>query len=161
MMETNLQKRVSAMIAFCVLNLEGNCKNSFRVYACCFVNNTVTHLTCLCVLFSNAICLYWPECKILFFNFGLLHSVHSSWPDNSTKIIERRLDTSAIEQIHGFSLFLACRWMKVRDIPAGLRQSLTSLVYKLCIILICFFSPIKACILRILSYKLVNFWYAS
>ena len=40
-------------------------------------------------------------------------------------------DTSAIEQTHGFALFLRSWWMEARDIPAGLRQSLTSLVYKL------------------------------
>ena len=40
-------------------------------------------------------------------------------------------DTSAIEQIHGFALFLRSWWMEARDISAGLRQSLTSLVYKL------------------------------
>ena len=40
-------------------------------------------------------------------------------------------DTSAIEQTHGFALFLRCWWMEARDIPAGLRQSVTSLVYKL------------------------------
>ena len=41
-------------------------------------------------------------------------------------------DTSAIEQTHGFALFLRSWWMEARDIPAGLRQSVTSLVYKLC-----------------------------
>ena len=40
-------------------------------------------------------------------------------------------DTSAIKQTHGFALFLRCWWMEARDIPAGLRQSVTSLVYKL------------------------------
>ena len=40
-------------------------------------------------------------------------------------------DTSPIEQTHGFALFLRSWWMEARDIPAGLRQSLTSLVYKL------------------------------
>ena len=46
-------------------------------------------LTCLCVLWSNAICLWWPECQILFFNFDLVHTVCISWPDISTKIIEK------------------------------------------------------------------------
>ena len=41
-------------------------------------------------------------------------------------------DTSTIEQTHGFALFLRSWWMEARDIPAGLRQSVTSLVYKLC-----------------------------
>ena len=41
-------------------------------------------------------------------------------------------DTSAIERAHGFALFSICWWMKIRDIPASLRQSVTSLVYKLC-----------------------------
>ena len=41
-------------------------------------------------------------------------------------------DTSAIEQTHGFALFLRSWWMEARDIPAGLRQSVTLLVYKLC-----------------------------
>ena len=49
---------------------------------------------------------------------------------------------SAIKQTHGFALSLRCLWMKATDIPMGLWQS---------------FSPINACILRILSYKLVNF----
>ena len=40
-------------------------------------------------------------------------------------------DKSAIKQTHGFALFLRCWWMEARDIPAGLRQSVTSLVYKL------------------------------
>ena len=38
---------------------------------------------------------------------------------------------SAIEQTRGFVLFLRCWWMKATDIPVGLRQSVTSLVYKL------------------------------
>ena len=41
------------------------------------------------------------------------------------------IGTSAIEQTHGFVLFLRCWWMKATDIPAGLRQSVISLVYKL------------------------------
>ena len=45
-------------------------------------------------------------------------------------------DTNAIEQIHGFA------WMKDRGIPAGLRQSVTSLVYQLCTDMV--FSPINA-----------------
>ena len=67
-------------------------------------------------------------------------------------------ETSAIEQTHGFALFLRSWWMEAGDIPAGLRQSVTSLVYKLCTDML--FSPINACILRILSYKVVNFGYA-
>ena len=47
---------------------------------------------------------------------------------------------SAIKQTRGFALSLRCWWMKATDIPMW--QS---------------FSPINACILRILSYKLVNF----
>ena len=43
MMGTNLQ-RMDLFIAFRVLNLGRNYKNSFRVYACCFVNNTVTYV---------------------------------------------------------------------------------------------------------------------
>ena len=46
-------------------------------------------LTCLCVLWSNAICLWWPECQILSFNFDLVHTVCISWPGISTKIIEK------------------------------------------------------------------------
>ena len=34
-------------------------------------------------------------------------------------------------QTHGFALFLRCWWMEASDIPAGLRHSVTSLVYKL------------------------------
>ena len=49
-------------------------------------------------------------------------------------------ETSAIEQTHGFALFLRCWWMKATDIPAGLRQTVTSLVYKLCIDML--FSPV-------------------
>ena len=41
-------------------------------------------------------------------------------------------DTSAIEQTHRFALFLRSWWMEARDIPAGLRQSMISLLYKLC-----------------------------
>ena len=41
-------------------------------------------------------------------------------------------NTNAIEQTHGFALFLRSWWMEARDIPAGLRQSVTSLMYKLC-----------------------------
>ena len=41
-------------------------------------------------------------------------------------------DMSAIEQTHGFALFLRSWWMKVNDIPACLRQSVTLLVYKIC-----------------------------
>ena len=40
-------------------------------------------------------------------------------------------ETSAIEQTNGFALFLRCWWMEARDIPASLRQSVTTLVYKL------------------------------
>ena len=45
--------------------------------------------------------------------------------------MQRIIDTSAIEQTHGFLLFLSCCWMKATDITAGLRQSVTSLVSKL------------------------------
>ena len=65
-------------------------------------------------------------------------------------------DTSAIDQTHGFSLFLRCWWMEVRNKPVGLRQSVTSSVYKLYTDML--FSPINACILRVLSYKVVNFF---
>ena len=41
-------------------------------------------------------------------------------------------DTSAIEQTDGFALFLRSWWMEARGIPTGLRQSITSLVHKLC-----------------------------
>ena len=41
-------------------------------------------------------------------------------------------DTSALDQTHGFALFLRCWWMEARDVPASLRQSVTLLVYKLC-----------------------------
>ena len=51
-------------------------------------------------------------------------------------------------------------WMKAREIPALLRQSVTSLVYKLSSDM-SFFSLIYACILRIISFKLVNFWYTN
>ena len=63
---------------------------------------------------------------------------------------------SAIEQTRGFVLFLRCWWIKATGIPVGLRQSVTSLVYKLRTDNL-FFSPINAFILRILSYELVNF----
>ena len=62
---------------------------------------------------------------------------------------------SAIEQTRGFVLFLRWWWMKATDIPVGLRQSVTSLVYELHTDML--FSSINAFILRILSYKLVNF----
>ena len=42
-------------------------------------------------------------------------------------------ETSAIEQTHGFALYLRCWWMKFRDITASLRRTVTSLAYKLCI----------------------------
>ena len=71
------------------------------------------------------------------------------------RIMQMIFDLSAIEQTHGFALFLSSWWMEAREIPAGLRQSVTSLVYKLCTDII--FSPINAYILRILSYKVVNF----
>ena len=62
------------------------------MYACCFVTiNTVTYSTCFCVLLSNAICLLWPECQILFFNFDLLHTVRNSWPVFQRKLSRRRL----------------------------------------------------------------------
>ena len=48
------------------------------------------------------------------------------------RIMEMIFDTSAIEQTHRFALFLRCCWMEARDIAAGLRQSATSLLYKLC-----------------------------
>ena len=36
------------LMGFRVLNFGRNCKNSFRVYACCFVNiNTVTYFNCV------------------------------------------------------------------------------------------------------------------
>ena len=41
------------------------------------------------------------------------------------------INTSAVEQAHGFALFLRCWWMKATDIATGLRQSVTSLVYKI------------------------------
>ena len=44
---------------------------------------------------------------------------------------ENDFDTSASEHTRGLALLLRCWWMKVRDIPAGLRQSTTSLVHKL------------------------------
>ena len=50
---------------------------------------------------------------------------------SSFRIMQMLIDTSAIEQTHGFALFLRCWWMKATDIPVGLRQSMTSLVYKL------------------------------
>ena len=48
------------------------------------------------------------------------------------RIMQMIFDTSAIEQTHGFALFLRSWWMKVNDIPACLRQSVTLLVYKIC-----------------------------
>ena len=47
--------------------------------------------------------------------------------------------------------------MEAIDLPAGLRQSVISLVYKQCTDM--FFKPdfVYACILRILSYKVVSF----
>ena len=47
------------------------------------------------------------------------------------RIMQMFFETRAIEQTHGFALFLRCGWMKVCDIPTGLRQLVTSLVYKL------------------------------
>ena len=41
-------------------------------------------------------------------------------------------DTSAIEQTRGFALFLRSWRMEGRDVPVGLRQYMTSSVYKLC-----------------------------
>ena len=41
-------------------------------------------------------------------------------------------DTSVIEQTHWFALFLRSWWIEVRDIPAGLRQSVISLMSKPC-----------------------------
>ena len=41
------------------------------------------------------------------------------------------IGTSAIEQTHRFALFLRCWWMKATDVLAGLKQSVTSLVYNL------------------------------
>ena len=41
------------------------------------------------------------------------------------------IDTSAVEQAHGFALFLRCWWMKATDIATGLRQLVTSLVCKI------------------------------
>ena len=65
-------------------------------------------------------------------------------------------DTSSIEQTHGYALFLRCLQMKVRVITAGLKNSVSSLMYELCTDVL-FFSPMNTCILRILSYKLVSF----
>ena len=42
MMETNLQKG-GPVHPVPYANLGRNCKNSFEVHACCFVNNTVTY----------------------------------------------------------------------------------------------------------------------
>ena len=66
------------------------------------------------------------------------------------------IHTSAIEQTHGFALSLRCLWMKATDILVGMRQLVTSPVYKLYTDML-FFFPIHACISRFLSYKLVNF----
>ena len=41
------------------------------------------------------------------------------------------IGTSAIEQTRRFALFLRCWWMKATDVLAGLKQSVTSLVYNL------------------------------
>ena len=41
------------------------------------------------------------------------------------------IHTSAIEQTHGFALSLRCLWMKATDILVGMRQLVTSPVYKL------------------------------
>ena len=38
---------------------------------------------------------------------------------SSFRIMQIFIDTSAIEQTHGFALFLRCWWMKATDIPAG------------------------------------------
>ena len=62
-----------------------NCKNSFRVYACCFVNNTETYFclfVCPCKLRGMSV-----RTRVSIFNFDLLHTVRGSWPD-STIIIE-------------------------------------------------------------------------
>ena len=52
MMETNFKKE-RQFIAFRVEIIRRNCKNYFRVYACCFVNNTETYFSlfvCPCKL---------------------------------------------------------------------------------------------------------------
>ena len=41
------------------------------------------------------------------------------------------IHTSAIEQTHGFALSLRCLWMKATNILVGMRQLVTSPVYKL------------------------------
>ena len=48
------------------------------------------------------------------------------------RIMQTIFDTSAVEQTHRFALFLRCCWMEARDIPAGLRQSVTSKLYTIC-----------------------------
>ena len=40
-------------------------------------------------------------------------------------------DTCAIEETPGFGLFPRYWWMKTREIPAGRRQAVTSLVHKI------------------------------
>ena len=49
----------------------------------------------------------------------------------SFRIMQMIIGTSAIEQTHRFALFLRCWWMKATDVFAGLKQSVTSLVYNL------------------------------
>ena len=61
--------------------------------------------------------------------------------------------TSAIEKTREFTFPSRCWWMETRDISAGLRQSMISLVLNYA--LICFISPINACIWTIFSFKLV------
>ena len=79
------------MIAFRVLNLGRNCKNSCRVYTYCFVNNTETYMyfNCFHVPLSYAVYTQWPECQVVFFNFDLLHSVRGSWPDSRETSFDR------------------------------------------------------------------------
>ena len=61
--------------------------------------------------------------------------------------------TSAIEKTRWFTFPSRCWWMRTRDMSAGLRQSMISLVLNYA--LICFISPINACIWTIFSHKLV------
>ena len=63
-----------------------NCKNSFRVYACCFVNNTETYFclfVCPCKLRGMSV-----RTRVSIFNFDLLHTVRGSWPDSTITIEE-------------------------------------------------------------------------
>ena len=67
-------------MGFRELNLGRNCKNCFGVYACCFVNiNTATYFNLFLCPFKPRDMSIMTRVPILFFNFDLLHAVHSRY----------------------------------------------------------------------------------